>query len=77
MGGEALRSSAILVRQGHLHKNEGEVVTAGDGEMLASENGPNEGQYETVKEKVHIGGERRGGREGQKNQLKTDYAGTL
>lgn len=27
---------------GHLHKNEGEVVTAGDGEMLASEHGPNE-----------------------------------
>lgn len=63
-----------------MHKNEGEVATAGDGEMLSSEHGPNEEQYETVKEKVYFGGEgrgREGGREGQKNQLRTDYVGTL
>lgn len=59
-----------------MHKNEGEVVTVRDGEMLASEQGPNEEQYEAVKQKVFWrGGE--GGREGQKTQLRTDDTGTL
>ena len=49
MGGEALRSSNILVRHGHLHKNEGEGLLQGMGKCITNEHGPNEEQYEIVR----------------------------